>query len=374
MKLQELISRHQGISLADRRNNTEILHFFNETPMKGEKIELLYDRSPDFFSFLEFTSHDYFVFTYSEENQIKAIGTLTLRQGFINGKLNTVGYLGDLRVKNQKKALLVWRRFYDDLMIHFSNIEEFKDTRYLFTAVIDSNVQARQALIAQSKQKFQYHKICQYKMVNIFNKFFPTTNFNYQFMTLDQVSRDQLTHFLNINQSRLNFGLSAESIFEKINFLPRLDNESVIVVKENEQIIAFTYLWSPSPEKKILVRNFPKFLTLILSLLNRSKRKLGPKEELRILYLNSLTFSHDIHGSKLDSLINELISFVMKTSLMKEYHSLAFPDFADHPISQYLKLCLKNETEMALYQVLPRHQFEELSLEEGSCFFEMSLV
>lgn len=374
MKLQELISKHEGISLADRRNNTEILHFFNKTPMKGEKIELIYDRSPDFFSFLEFTSPDYFVFTYSEENQIKAIGTLTLRQGFINGKLNPVGYLGDLRVKNQKRALLAWRSFYDDLITHFSQIEEFKGTRYLFTAVIDSNVQARQALIAQSKQKFQYHKICQYKMVNIFNKFLPTINLRFQFLTMEQVSRVQLTHFLNENQSRLNFGLSAKSIFEKINSLPRLEKKSVIVVKENDQILAFTYLWSPSPEKKIMVRNFPKFLTLILSILNRSKKKLGPKEELRILYLNSLTISHDIHGSKLESLINALISFVMKTSLMKEYHSLAFPDFADHPISQHLKLCLKNETEMALYQVLPRHQFEELSLREGSCFFEMSLV
>lgn len=375
MKLSELLSKHSSIVLLNENDNQKILDFFRDSPMKGEKIELSYDRSPDFFQLLKFQSNDYYVFAYQENDKILAIGTLLIRSGYVGEILQNVGYLGDLRVKNNRHAQLAWRDFYDDLMVHFENIEEFKNTKYLYTVVIDSNKAAKRALVAQSKQKFQYHLVSKYKMINIFQlvPFQFQRSGNFTFQNFNEVEENEIKSFLKSNHQKTIFGLNEDDIISRIKNWPSLQQDQIFVIKRNGVIVAFTYLWSPTPYKKIIVQKFPNVFLIVMNMMLSKKLRL--KNEFKVLYLNSLTIDKNLSKSEIKQVLHLILHRAFSHKLKKDFHSIAFADFEYNNYFELLPLSLSNQTPMAMYQVLLRKKFDDLALPtEKESFFEMSLV
>ncbi len=170
MKLNDLLGRHPLCHLGTPEDNEKILKFYQTVPMKGSKLAIRYDRSPDFFKFLECHSDTFFVFWFGTSDVVEGIGTVVLRPGYVNGESTTVGYLGDLRFNNNRRMALAWRKFYSDLLKSAPFIEEFNGVRHFLTAIMDENKSASNALNNNAKNTFQYVPKSSYEMINIFKR------------------------------------------------------------------------------------------------------------------------------------------------------------------------------------------------------------
>lgn len=170
----EILQKYPGIRLATAADSDRLLEFYAATPMDATSLVLSYSREPDFFTFLSFQGEEIFVFmAENEHEEISGVGTLTVREGYVNEKLARIGYLSDLRVKRDlmsKDFSKLWKDFYGELMRNIKEIPELK-CEFLITAIMAGNQKAKQSLVNQPKNDFHYELLCEYKMINILTAF-----------------------------------------------------------------------------------------------------------------------------------------------------------------------------------------------------------
>ncbi|PJB53912.1 MAG: hypothetical protein CO099_04550 [Bdellovibrio sp. CG_4_9_14_3_um_filter_39_7] len=372
MKLKEFVAQHPGMSIASQEDNESILNFFENLPMKGQGLQLSYHRSPDFFTFLSLQSNQFYVFIYREQNQILAVGSLSLRPAYINGAEQALGYLGDLRVRPQLSSTRAWRDFYNDLMQSSNQIDELSQVHYFVTAMIDSNLIAKKALVGQSRLSFQYNEISKYKMINLLGRY-KTCKLHegYSVSRTQVLDSKETIDFLNITHAQLQLGYTAGEWSRRSKFT----NAEYVTVKKNSKIVGFTQLWSPSPFKKIIIEAIPLSLKVIGQILLSPRSRFRVKEEFKVLYLNAITVAAELSLDDQHYVFNLLCHQSWKSSKMKNYHCLAFADFEQHSFSDALKGFISNSTPMSLYQVVLRREAEEFKIEQTHpVCFDISLV
>lgn len=358
MKFSELLSNHPAVSIAHESDNKDILDFFDSIPMTGKGLELQYDRSPDFFAFLKIQSSDYFVFLLKNDGLIQGVGTLIVRDGYIDGSKTKVGYLGDLRVKHGKKNALLWRKFYQDLIQQAPLIEELKGARHFITAVIDSNTEAQTSLVKAKKNSFSYHKLVSYKMANLYLAMPLKGKAKFEIRKASANDKDLIDSYWETKERNKPFGY-----INKMN----LSYEDIVLAFENEKIVGMCGLWSPYQFKRIILKRLPlglKVFSHFLKLIKPSSPLEG--EEIRPLYLSHLNFDSE-------DVLKDILQFVFRLPEMKDYHMLSVAIFNDEE-ERALKGFIKDKIPMSLYQVFDTNH-PELKLNTGiSPGFEMSLV
>lgn len=370
----DLVSKHKLCHLAQRSDNEKILNFFNSAPMKGDGLILSYDRSPDFFRFLDAQSEDYFVFWFGENEIVEGVGTVVIRPGMIRGEKTFVGYLGDLRFNSSKKLAVAWRKFYSDLIKYSVEIEEFHFCRFFLTAIIDENKSAINSLVMSEKNSFKYSHKQNYQMINILGR----KPFCLSSMNLD-VSVDfgnsadlsEIKDFLKKHHDKRPFGFVYNENHDELDF--RLKNwknfsvDNLIILKKDQRIVAVTGLWSPSCSKKIIVKKIPNSQKIFLRILSIFFKSPKLDQELKVFYLNLLT---------LDSpeMIPYFLKFIFKNKLNSGYDFLALTDYDLQNLKPFLKGFFYFSTPMSLYQVFDKSRPEDEVEFTQIPGFEMSLV
>ena len=275
MNLNGLLEKHPQIKLALPEDNKSILDFFETLPMEGKEMIISYDRTPNFFNFLNFCGPNYFVFMIKmKSGEIAGVGTLVLRPGHINGEKKWVGYLGDLRVKADRRASVWWRKFYGDLIVHAPEIEESGGCQYFYTSILNENTKAHNALVLNKKNPFQYFHMVDYEMVNIIFRYNPWPSWNggqYAFSQSDGKDKGEIVKFLAKQNKARSFGFCLEESYEELNFRihqwEQFKWENFIVIRNPKgKIVGVTLLWTPSPVKKIMIKKMPIFLKCYFAL------------------------------------------------------------------------------------------------------------
>lgn len=382
MKLSELLENYPEVKIADRSVNDKILKFFDETPMKGKGLQLRYERAPDFFKFLDYQSKDYFVFYVEKENQVMGVGTLVIRPGMIHGENVHVGYLGDLRVKFDKRLALLWRKFYGDLLANIYKIEEFHHCRHLLTAIIDENVQAVKALVHNERLPYKYIPKAPYQMVNILMKT-PLLGMRkgaYKVRRAHEVDKESIQLFFERNHHKRSFGFTFNKEHNQLDY--RLKNwtnfnmSHLVLVEKDGNLLAVTGLWSPSPAKKIVVEAMPESQQKQLKLLSPFTKVPKVEEELKVQYMTLLTLEESLDQKEKQEVFRQLVLELHKYPEVKDSHMLAFTDFpTQDPLLPALKGFVHFETPMTLYQVVDKEVRDRDEVMDGfPPGFEMALV
>lgn len=366
MKLAELLHKHPEVFVAGPSENEEILSFFDTFPMSGKGFKLIYQRSPNFFKFLEFHSTISFVFLLKIKGSIQGVGTLILRPGIIQGKLTVVGYLGDLRVKPGLRNAVIWRKFYQDLMKDSQKIEEFcGGVKYFITAVIDSNKEAQASLIQSQKNSFAYHLLKNYWMINIYYKLSskPTA------YSVRAARKEDLPYILSYwkeREMKKEFG-QPEGTEYALQHWPDFNPARILLAFHGSEIIGMCGLWSPHPYKKIILKSLPPTLKLFSYFLKM--RPSGfPKEseELRPLYMTHLQFNNS-------EVLRLLVDKAYSHPLMKEHHILSLALFSESEVKE-LQGFILNTIPISLYQVYSKEGDVSILNTNASPGFEMALV
>ena len=384
MKLQDIISKYPNLRLATQEDNQLILNFFETTAMKGKGLQLSYQRSPDFFKFLKCQSEKYFVIIgENDQKQICGLGTLVIRPGMIQGKKTNVGYLGDLRIKPDKKVAIQYRKFYGDFITHASQIEDFYGCQFFLTAILEKNKEAIRSLVENTKNPFQYIPYSSYKMINIHSsmQFFKTkTEIGLEVGFAKPEELDEIKLFLFEENKKRAYGfIYTDSNYDELNY--RLDNwdglnlSDFVCVKHLGRIVSLCSLWSPASSKKIIVEYMPWYLRcyFFIQSIMKSVPKVGA--ELKVLYMNNLSFKEELTKDQMHIYMNMMVDFILSSKKFNGYHSLAYSDFEENSLLEGLKNKMYVATELRLYIVKPRElEFQVESVGKKPPGFEMSLV
>lgn len=382
MKLADLLEKYPEVKIADRSVNDKILKFFDETPMKGTGLQLRYERAPDFFKFLDYQSKDYFVFYAEKENQVMGVGTLVIRPGMVHGENVHVGYLGDLRVKFDKRLAILWRKFYGDLMANIYNIEEFHHCKYLLTAIIDENVQAVKALVHNDRLPYKYIPKAPYQMVNILMKtpFLGMRKHSYIIRRAHEVDKESIVLFLERNHHHRSFGFSFNKVHNELDYRLKnwnhFDMSNLVIVEKGGNLLAVTGLWTPSPAKKIVVEALPKPQEKQLKFLAPFTKIPKVEEELKVQYMTLLTIEESLDRKERQHVFRQLVLELHCFDEVKKSHMLAYTDFpTQDPLLPALKGFIHFETPMTLYQVVDKDVRDRDEIMDGfPPGFEMALV
>lgn len=381
MKLAELLAQFPAFSLATRENNDEILAFFNQTSMNTPLIDIQYNRGPDFFSFLQKSSSQYFVLIARDKSgKLGFVASLIIRKGRINNKNTDVGYLGDLRIAPKLELVVAWKKLLSILLYNLSQIEELNGLKYLITAVMDENSKAINSLIKKAKNEFIYRKLSAYRMVNVFAKvpFYQYSN-KYHIGFAKQDDRSTLTSFLKKQNQYRAFGFSYDGeqneLSRRLNSWDNFTLEQFILVKnQHKQIIACVAPHNPSPHKSILVKSISWKIRVLLKPISLIKPMPKAGMELNIAYLTHLEIANDLEKGVRTKVFNNLLAWTWQQGVFVNAHIVAFCDF-ERTLQEGLKGFIYTTEPMSLYQVY-HHEHENLLQEVGAMppGFEMALV
>lgn len=371
MDLDDILSKYPMISLAKISDDQKLSDFFTSSPMSSSSLDLSYQRSPNFFTFLNYQGDKSFVFcAHNDAGELIGVASTTVRVGYVEGKKVNIGYLSDLRVdrkKSTKEFSVQWKACMGDLIENFQNITEIK-TDYLITAILANNAKAKRALVNRDENSFHYECISEYKMVNILKKLTTFTSNKYQVQWFSGDKTELMAYLDKANQERA-FGFTGEFIASAVDNWSGASWDKFLIVREKGVIIAATLVWSPSKVKKIIINKLPislKILNKFLSLITYAP-KVG--SELKVEYLNFLNI--DIGHEKA---LNSMVNFLTHTGHLNRFHAVSYADFDKRSYKTFLSGAISTSTPLQLYQVVAKNDMGSIVKLNDNPGFEIALV
>lgn len=141
--------------LATPADDEAILRLLRENPIPGS-VSVSYERSPSYFLGCEIMGdcHQTLVARHLPSGEIAAVAGRSLRRMYVNGQVETVGYLGQLRVdRRYRSRWLVSGGFRFLRELH----EDGKTSGYL-TTIIEGNREAEGVLVSRARRHFPTYR------------------------------------------------------------------------------------------------------------------------------------------------------------------------------------------------------------------------
>lgn len=169
--LQDRRSLRLGRASAEDQPAIEAL--FEKLPISLSGLDVVYDRSPDFFSLLKARGSASAALTarltepYGSSRDLLGLGSISVRDGFYNQASVRVAHLGDLRVLLSRSTARVWRQLYNQLLNDVSSelgVESF------LTAIVGDNTAALRSLVTRRRSDFLYEPLGRLRLLGIFGR------------------------------------------------------------------------------------------------------------------------------------------------------------------------------------------------------------
>lgn len=380
MNLTEFLSQYPHISKASAADNADILNFYHQTAMSASTSDITYLRGNDFFAFLSERSESSIVLLMKDDaGIIQGLGVLSFRPGYINGELQTVGYLGDLRVKLNRKLIREWRLMYAQLIKHSPTMKETHYCRYYQTVLIDENLESRNNLAQTKIPNLHYQRLMKYDMVNIIGRM-KFHSYSSQIRFAEDKDLNLIKEFLKAVSIKDHF---AHEWSQELDRRLRTWNnfaihDFVLVFDQNKKLLAVTMLWNPIATKQVMINHIPaqiRFIHRLLSVIPFIELKQLPQAQrpLNILYLHQIQFAPQISMELKKKVALDLLHYSFK----KDCHMLAYADFENERFTNSTLSLFTQKMPMALYSVHFKENESDISFPltpNTPVTFNMSLV
>jgi hypothetical protein len=381
LDLSHIVRDFPWIHIAQDSDNAELLDFIESHAFGGATLQLRYSRRPDFFEFLRYQSEDHAVVfsRHPVSSQINGLGSLGVRRGYWRGELQTVGYMGDLRVPLTRGKVRQWKQVFTQVI---DSLKKSRDCRFYLTAIVGDNSAARRSLVERPHPGFRYSELSPYRMMNIlFAKAWkPSKDLpkGYRIETWTEHSQDsRFLAFLDERQRALPFGwvFDSKSLDAWTERRPGFGRECFSFVSDADgRLLMGAALWSPNRAKRILVDRSPYGHWPLLSKWLALPRS---GEEYSVSYLTHWVEAPSLHETpRLRSLLRR--AFVEHFWSRKASRFLAAMDYPGLSRTQDLRSrFVVQDVPMTLYAVhreeetLPQDVCEAARFGTG---FELSLV
>lgn len=242
----------------------EMLEILEESPFDGN-ISLLYTRRPDPIMSYKFESGEciFAVCRDKQENgRIAGFGICSVREMFINGKPQNVGYLEGLRVRTDyRRKFKIIPMGYDYI---FGKGRE-KNIKYYYTTILKENIIAQKNL--EKKRKFMpdYLFLDEYTVYIMKSRVRFKQNDKYLFRQAAEKDIDAIIGLVNSHGESTNFTAHMnKDLFH--GKLPGLSTENFYVLSEAGKIIGCGAIFNQTAYKQYIVSGYSKFFRIIQKL------------------------------------------------------------------------------------------------------------
>ena len=154
------------IRSARQSDNGQLLNLFSSVPMEGDLV-LSTRRDPDFFALYNMQGGSAECLVAETEGDLTGVGTFLIRPGWLDGRKQPVGYLGDLRTCFSARRSAVVAKYYQET---FATMSYRYDCKVFLTAILASNHAALNALVRSRngrRQQPYYHLLKRFSAVSV---------------------------------------------------------------------------------------------------------------------------------------------------------------------------------------------------------------
>jgi hypothetical protein len=307
-------------------DNQFLVDLMAHVPMEGS-LALSTQRGPDFFSLyrMQRGTSDVFV---CEDDHFAGMGTIFVRDGFLDGRAQKVGYLGDLRLRGKGRLRRVFPLAYGKL---FADVVARENCEHFVTAVMSTNAMALASLTRRKKHRAgqpHYALICRYDMASL-QLVLPPKPVDERVTIARKDDVDEIAAFLADDHRSRAFGYRFDDgeLQHRLASWPGFSLDDTFVVREQGKIVACCTAWDPSPVKRYRVERYAGSMKLVRAGVSLASIATGcaklPKvgEEFRSLYLVNLSVTDP-------KVLHAMLRAVYAHAWKKRFHFVGLPMFA----------------------------------------------
>ena len=251
--------------LAAPADGRELLEILEDAPFKGN-ISLLYTRRPDAYqSFMREGPHvDIVVCRDCDRGKIVGFGVCALRQLFVNGMPQTVGYLFGLRTRQEymRKFPLLHKGY---AMI--SELHQEKRMSFYLTTILEENRYAQRLLEKRRASMPAYLPYGAYTVYTMFQrKKARAPNMHpWKFRQAQSSDIHRLVDFISEHGRALQFFPVLQEQDLQSRVLPGLGIEHFyLLLDEHDDILAAGALWDQATYKQYVLQGYDGFFKMLV--------------------------------------------------------------------------------------------------------------
>lgn len=343
---------------ARAEDSDELKTFFESFVISG-RVDLRTRRHDNFFDLYRIQSDHYKVFLLKDDRgKIQGTTAVSYRQGYVNGKAQKIGLIRDLRVANDKKALITWSESF--LPILEAEMEESRCSFY-FSLIDENMAQSYNALIRPKsrKQKLpRYYLLRKFYLIALHGRlplfFRPLATIHVRAATKEDAP--DLVRYLNRKSKQRLLG----PVFEEESFLtdlgrwPGLELKNFLIAYDSSgKIIGCVAPWNPSELKTLIVEKHHGFTNGARKLLtwgshlHLTRRLAKEGEPLLTTHLTHLFADNP-------DVFHALLWHAWQTT--PRTHTLLYPHFMGHIQTKPPRGFIYTKTPFAAYTILPPYR------------------
>jgi hypothetical protein len=375
MNMQETTLPYSHIRLGDQRDNAAILDFYSSVAMDAGDIDLRYERTPDFFAFLNCQGERGFVIIFERDEpaqkgqrKIGGVATISVRPCLLEGKETKVAYLADLRLSPhlERGPRLQFRKWYETLVNTAKNNTDLGSSGLMYSAILDKNQIALSSLVRKNGD-VHYSPIQRYQGVAVLGRW-PWTRWlkrksaaDWQVMTVTDFTDPTLLRFLQMCNAKKSFGYVYPQELEfRQKKWPGFSQYPFLAVKNSAgKILACALPWRGSHSRKAVIEKMPARLKFAAHLLPFIQgKRIREQDELNSLYLTHLEFDPELTESQRGSALEMILNFIFARGIFSNQHVLHFIEPEAQPFLDHLSGYYRQSTPATAYQVASRSHTE----------------
>jgi hypothetical protein len=316
--------------------------------------------------------------------KIEGMGSVLVRDGYVDGSINSVGYLGDLRFSAQAEGRHLLDRAYGPIL---TGVRERFGCEYYLTGIIASNARARRALTVQTERgarrgRPRYTLLREFDIRSL-HLVLPrrvTRSRAKDLLVRRAMSNDipAIAALLDVDARRRPFGypMPEVELRRRLATWPGLSIESFHVAEQARGLIGVVAPWDAEPVKETVVAEYSGAMSRVRLAHDLAARLLRrpllpkPGEAFRFQYLTHLAVpSNDPH------VLRALLGSAYASARRAGFHFLSACAPVGDPLDAAYRGFLATNLRAQLYLVtLPGTPLPNALFEALMPGFEMALV
>jgi hypothetical protein len=368
-----------SVRQATPADNPELCRLFAGITMKTD-LELSIRRDPDFLALYRMQTDAFECWVGGEDGAIEGCGALLARDGYLDGQVVRVGYLGDLRVARRLQGRRLLGELYGPVLRQFS---QATGCQAYLTTIIASNATALWALTGETGRRLGMPPYTLLRKFDIRAVHLtiprPTPKTGFTVRRAADADIPDLAWFLDADARRRPFGF----LFTEAELRRRLANWPGLRISDfylahgrDGALAGCCAIWDAAPIKRPAVVAYRGSMGWIKRAYNAGAAALGyqrlpePGEVLRSAYV-----THQAVPSEDPQVWRALLHAVYRDSRRSGRHFLSVCVLEDDPLAPAYRGYLTTNLPAHLYAVTPPGQdLPAGALRPGRPGFEMALV
>lgn len=328
-----------GLSLtrASAADNQAILEFMSGQSMEAD-MSLRFDRSPDYFALHDAHSDDHETWLLCEGEEIVGIASFVQRPAWVDGRIEPVIYMADLRFARRRAAAGLWRSLMRDIL---RELHARTGARLAWCSILRGNKSGRHAVLRSARpDSTPFEHLCGYSTVSVVARKPWAVNRQNGLTVRRARSEDdsRLRSFVDAQSSQTQFG----PVFDESFWVRRLEewpdfglDSFYLALDESGNLAGCLAPWDSSAINRIVIEQLPPSANLVRHICNalspltrRPRVRTGPEASLPDIVLTHL-FVRDRSADVLAALLYAAQRDVFAT---RRYATLSLCLYDDDPL------------------------------------------